>query len=522
MRLFEAKALIQLLNEASPIKELEKAVNSGKIITYDKEKFNYAVEIYKNNSSIRSKLDPFSKQFRDINNNIDIDEWVHEVIILRNYNSNLASHKKLEKSLSKAYKIIEDNSEYQILAIYTPNTNYILNAQNYYVNKCTDDYFTEKPKAAPRGPASFVADNSSPEQYVKKLAESSFYMIPSWCIASANPNFWIDYNLSAAPFPQVFLVISKKHANWRFMITVDDEGTWDEVRDPWQSGGIDNKKDRGKRLMSEILPFTEIFNIIKKTIKEDIASKNTYYWDSYNYNLDSNTIKNLKSLMNSVHLLYSNDIKLIDKALKKGANINTDIKDVVETPIIKNIDNSEENYTIQGTPLYNALTKYYFYDYKVIDFLLQNGAKWPNYRIVRDEILKGLPFDILLMYDNGKGIDNRKIALSANYNKLMQMIAQRFSKNALLSTICEGISNGIIEHYVYADITHVDIENQKIIIKLIKAALKIDHTIDYSIKILKDCINKIKKELDDKYYDNLIRFIKKLITLIEKNKKDTK
>lgn len=162
--------------------------------------------------------------FKDGSGRVDVDKWAN--FVNHSYNSRLATknRNKRSKAMRKQSPIdrcgqvlVADTPKYRIWGFNAQEKARDAIIKNLDGDNCTKDNFTEEPKGI--GEAQCKADNTDSVIYVNKLAKSPNLMIPSWCIAGSQngQKHWHAYGLNKKTSTQVYLVVSKEHANWRFM-----------------------------------------------------------------------------------------------------------------------------------------------------------------------------------------------------------------------------------------------------------------------------------------------------------------
>ena len=138
--------------------------------------------------------------------------------------------------------------------------------------------------------ASYYETSKTPEQFLEYMKnQTNFFMDPSWCIVK-NEDFFDRYGLKARENekPKCYVFISKKYPNVRFCLTLKNidvviknifckerkiefsfKYDINEVRDPWQIGGPD-EKETGLQMMRLAFGKQKIDDVIK-----DISSPKT-------------------------------------------------------------------------------------------------------------------------------------------------------------------------------------------------------------------------------------------------------
>lgn len=162
------------------------------------------------------------------------------------------------------------------------------------------------------GDAQHYDDKMTPEEFFEWAKnEDKFFMDPSWCVAK-DKNWFDSYDLEVGDdeWPKCYVVISKLYPNLRFCIKTSNVHGYkihfiedgyikvkivhvdiDEIRDPWQIGGFDEKVDFGLDVMELAFgenKIDELIDYIKdknKTVKvesktDDLQDGNNYF--SYN------------------------------------------------------------------------------------------------------------------------------------------------------------------------------------------------------------------------------------------------
>lgn len=128
-------------------------------------------------------------------------------------------------------------------------------------------------------------DEMTPEEFFEWAKnEDRFFMDPSWCIAK-NESYFDGYHLSVykEELPRCYVIISKLYPNLRFCIQMKGKPSFEtyfiegddikiktvfrgpiaqEIRDPWQIGGIYDSYDFGLRVMELAFGKDEIKSLI--------------------------------------------------------------------------------------------------------------------------------------------------------------------------------------------------------------------------------------------------------------------